>query len=109
MISNTNNRLWICSRFITECWTDIITLKKKRPEIDVRIITIPKKEANQKYIGDGKKFVEPAFDALQRLLGKGVKTTSLLHARCIITDDAVLISSADLTHIPYLLLSNCSN
>lgn len=98
MIANTNNRLWICSRFITECWTDIITLKKKRPEIDVRIVTIPKKEANQKYIGDGKKFVEPAFDALQRFLGNNFKTTSLLHARCVIIDDTVLISSTDLTN-----------
>ncbi len=84
MIDGANNRLWICSRFITEYWTDLISLKKNKPEVDVKIITIPKKEAKERYIGNGKKFVEPAFDALQRLLGNNLKATSLLHARCII-------------------------
>ena len=97
MIDGAHTRLWICSRFITEYWTDLISLKKNKPEVDIKIITIPKKEAKERYIGNGKKFVEPAFDALQRLLGNNLKATSLLHARCIITDDIVLISSADLT------------
>lgn len=98
MIAKANNRLWICSRFITEFYPDIIKLKKEKPEIDVRIVAIPKKEAYQAYTGEGKKFVEPAFDSLQRFLGKNFKTTPLLHARCIITDDTVLISSTDLTN-----------
>lgn len=98
MITKANNRLWICSRFITEFYPDIIKLKKEKPEIDVRIVAIPKKEAYQAYTGEGKKFVEPAFDSLQRFLGKNFKTTPLLHARCIITDDTVLISSTDLTN-----------
>ncbi len=97
MINNTNNRLWICSRFITEFWTDLISLKKDKPEIDMKIITIPKKEAKEKYIGHGKKFVEPAFDTLQRFLENNFRTTPLLHARYIIADDTVLVSSADLT------------
>jgi len=97
MIADTNNRLWICSRFITEFWTDIVTLRKDNPEMDIRIITIPKKEARKVYVGHGKRFLEPAFDTLQRSLEKNFKITDLLHARCIITDDTVLISSADLS------------
>lgn len=62
MMAKANNRLWICSRFITEFYPDIIKLKKERPEIDVRIVAIPKKDAKQAYSGEGKKFVEPTFD-----------------------------------------------
>ncbi|MBU7018639.1 MAG: hypothetical protein HXS44_14105, partial [Theionarchaea archaeon] len=97
MISDTTNRIWICSRFITEFWTDIINLKRDNARIDIRVITIPKKEANKNYRGDGKKFIEPAFDSLQKTLKGNFKEAPVLHARCIITDDAVLISSADLT------------
>ena len=37
------------------------------------------------------------FDILQRSLEGCFKTTPLLHARFIITDNAILISSVDLT------------
>jgi hypothetical protein len=97
MINNTTDRLWICSRFITEFWTDILNLKRDNARVDIRIITIPKKEATRDYHGNGKKFFEPAFDSLQRTLKGNFKVTAVLHARCIITDDAILISSADLT------------
>jgi len=72
MLNNTDERIWICSRFITEFWADIIKLKREKPNLDVKIITHPiKGKMKQKYEGEGQKFVEPAFDALQRLLGKG--------------------------------------
>lgn len=97
MLKETNQRFWICSRFITEFWTDIISLKRKNPTIDIRIITIPRKEMKGGYKGEGKKFVDPAFDTLQKSLGKNFKTTPILHARLVIADDEVLVSSADIS------------
>ena len=97
MLNNANERIWVCSRFITEFWTDIMNLKREKPNFDVKIITLPKAEAHNKYKGAGKKFVEPAFDALQRLLGKDFITEPLLHARLYIIDNEVLVSSADIT------------
>jgi hypothetical protein len=97
LITGTENRLWICSRFITEYYTDIIQLHRDNENVDIRIITIPVKEARGVYVGHGKKFVEPAYHALQRNLTSGFKSTEILHARCIISDDTVLVSSADLT------------
>lgn len=98
MLNNANERIWICSRFITEFWTDIITLKRDKPDLDVRIVTHPVTGKNKaRYEGDGKKFVEPAFSALQRLLGKNLKTQPLLHARLYLVDNEVLIASADIT------------
>jgi len=96
MINSASTRLYICSRFITEFHGEIIKLKKDNPDIDLKIITIDNPQA-QNYKGDGKKFVKPMFDILQRSLEGCFKTTPLLHARCIITDNAILISSADLT------------
>lgn len=96
MIDNTSDRLFICSRFITEFHSEILKIKKDKPEIDLRIISIDSPQA-QNYKGDGKKFVKPMFDILQRGLEGCFKTTSILHARCIITDNAIIISSADLT------------
>ena len=97
MLNNASERIWICSRFITEFWTDIMNLKREKPNLDVKIITLPKAEAHNKYKGAGKKFVEPAFDALQRLLGKDFITEPLLYARLYIVDNVVLVSSADIT------------
>jgi hypothetical protein len=96
MMDCTSERLFICSRFITEFHSEILNIKKNNPEIDLRIISIDSPQA-QNYKGDGKKFVKPIFDILQRGLVGGFKTTPILHARCIITDNAILISSADLT------------
>lgn len=96
MINCASHRLFICSRFITEFHAELLKIKKDKPEIDLRIISIDSPQA-QNYKGDGKKFVKPMFDILQRGLEGCFKTTSLLHARCIITDNAILISSADLT------------
>jgi len=96
MLDSTSGRLFICSRFITEFHSEILNIKKNNPEIDLRIISIDSPQA-QNYKGDGKKFVKPIFDILQRGLVECFKTTSILHARCIITDNAILISSADLT------------
>jgi hypothetical protein len=86
MLNNASERIWICSRFITEFWTDIMNLKREKPNLDVKIITLPKAEAHNKYKGAGKIFVQPAFDALQRLLGKDFITEPLLHARLYIVD-----------------------
>ncbi|KGK91432.1 hypothetical protein DP73_03145 [Desulfosporosinus sp. HMP52] len=97
MIYSKTSKIWICSRFITEFWTDLITLKKENPEIDIRIITIPLKEARSKIMGDGKKYVDIAFDSLQRTLERNLKTTNYLHARCVITDSCIIVSSADLS------------
>jgi len=97
MIYSSTSKIWICSRFITEFWTDLITLKRDKPEIDIRIITIPLKDARSKIMGDGKKFVDIAYDSLQRVLMNNLKTTEYLHARCIITDTDLMISSADLS------------
>ena len=98
MLNSANERIWICSRFITEFWTDIIKLKQEKPQLDVRIVTHPVTGKNKaRYEGDGKKFVVPAFDALQRLLGKNFRTQPLLHARLYVVDDEVLIASADIT------------
>jgi hypothetical protein len=96
MLDSTSERLFICSRFITEFHSEILNIKKNNPEIDLRIISIDSPQA-QNYKGDGKKFVKPIFDILQRGLLGCFKTTPILHARCIITDNAILISSADLT------------
>jgi hypothetical protein len=41
MLNNANERIWICSRFITEFWTDIIKLKQEKSHLDVRIVTHP--------------------------------------------------------------------
>lgn len=97
MIYSKTNKLWISSRFITEFWTDIITLKKEKPSLDIRILTIPYSEARSKYQGDGKKFVDIAFEVLQRTLESNMKTSTYLHARFIITDSLLLVSSADLS------------
>lgn len=96
MIECASARIFICSRFITEFHSEILKIKKYKPEIDLRIISIESPQA-QVYKGDGKKFVKPMFDILQRSLEGCFKTTSILHARCIITDNAILVSSADLT------------
>ncbi|MFQ5980430.1 MAG: phospholipase D-like domain-containing protein [Candidatus Heimdallarchaeota archaeon] len=96
MIKGATNRLWIYSRYITQYWTDIISLKRDRPHVDIKIVTVPLKE-KRNYRGNGKKFLGPAFDALQKTLGGNLKTTPLLHARCVISDDMILISSTDLT------------
>jgi hypothetical protein len=96
LVAEADDRLWICSRFITEFYPDIIQLHRDK-NIDIRIVTIPLPEAKRVYKGHGKKFVEPAYYTLQRNLESGFKTTSILHARCIISDDTLLVSSADLT------------
>lgn len=96
MIDCASNRLFICSRFITEFHSEILKVKRDKPEIDLRIISIDNPLA-QNYKGNGKKFLAPISDILQKSLGGCFKTTPILHARCIITDDAILISSADLT------------
>lgn len=95
MLNPRNNQIWICSRFITEFWTDIINLKRDYPSIDLKIITIPQGEARSKCMGDGKKFVSAAFDALEKTLKSDFKTSDILHARFVITDTEVLVSSAD--------------
>ncbi len=96
MLYNASSRVLICSRFITEFWADIVKLKNDEPKIDIRILTIPKSEGKQ-YKGDGKKFIEPAFDGLQRTLEGNFRTNTLLHSRLYIIDDEVLVSSADIT------------
>ena len=96
MLNNASSRVLICSRFITEFWADIVKLKNDKPKIDIRILTVPKSEGKQ-YKGDGKKFIEPAFDGLQRTLKGNFRTNALLHSRLYIIDDEVLVSSADIT------------
>jgi len=96
-IRNAMRRIWICTRFITEFFTDIIDVRKERPDIDVKIVVIPRGEASKTYKGPGKKFLDPAFEILRRELGADFKVNPLLHARLYIIDDQVLISSADMT------------
>ena len=96
MFNKASSRVLICSRFITEFWADIVKLKNDEPKIDIRILTVPKSEGKQ-YKGDGKKFIEPAFDGLQRTLEGNFRTNALLHSRLYIIDDEVLVSSADIT------------
>jgi len=95
MLNPHNKQIWICSRFITEFWTDIINLKRDYPSIDIKIITIPHGEAKSKCMGDGKKFVTAAFDALEKTLKSDFKISDILHARFVLTDTEVLVSSAD--------------
>lgn len=95
MLNPHNKQIWICSRFITEFWTDIINLKRDFPAIDIKIITIPQGEARSKCTGEGKKFVSTAFDALEKTLKSDFKTSDILHARFVMTDTEVLVSSAD--------------
>ena len=89
-------RVWIISRYITEFFPDLIKLHKDNPMLDIRIITLPKAEKSG-YKGAGKRFLDPAYDMLQRLLGDSFRSTSIIHARLYIVDDKVLITSADLT------------
>jgi len=96
MFNKASSRVLICSRFITEFWADIVKLKNDKPKIDIRILTVPKSEGKQ-YKGDGKKFIKPAFDGLQRTLEGNFRTNALLHSRLYIIDDEVLVSSADIT------------
>lgn len=96
MLNKASSRVLISSRFITEFWADIIKLKNDKPAMDIRILTVPKSEGKQ-YKGNGKKFIEPAFDGLQRTLEGNFRTNDLLHSRLYIIDDAVLVSSADIT------------
>ena len=97
MLNNATTRVLICSRFITEFWVDIIKLKNDNPALDLRVITIPRNVAKNGYKGAGKKFVEPAFDGLQRTLQGNFRTNDLLHSRLYIIDAEVLVSSADIT------------
>lgn len=94
MLNNATFRILICSRFITEFYGDIIKLKKEKPTIDIRIITVPKGENIR---GDGKRFWGPAFDGLQRTLGGNFKNNVILHSRLYIIDNEVLVTSADMT------------
>ena len=96
MLNNASSRVLICSRFITEFWADIVKLKNDKPTVDIRILTVPKGDGKQ-YRGDGKKFIGPAFDGLQRTLEGNFRTNTLLHSRLYIIDDEVLVSSADIT------------
>lgn len=96
MIRSAKKRVWISSRFITEFWTNLINMKKEKPDLDIRVMTVPKSEMKSMY-GEGRKFAEPAFDSLQRCLGGNLRTNKILHARLIIVDNEVLVSSADLT------------
>jgi len=93
---NAEKRVWIISRYITEFFPDIIKLHKDKPQVDIRIITLPKSEKSG-YRGDGKRFLDPAYDMLQRLLGDSFRATSIIHARLYIVDDQLLVTSADLT------------
>lgn len=97
MLNNATTRVLICSRFITEFWADIVKLKNDNPNLDLRIITVSKSDAKRDYKGEGKKFIEPAFDGLQRTLKDNFRTNTLLHSRLYIIDDEVLVSSADIT------------
>jgi len=93
---NAEKRVWIISRYITEFFPDIIKLHKDKPQVDIRVITLPKSEKSG-YKGEGKRFLDPAYDMLQRLLGDSFRVTSIIHARLYIIDDQVLVTSADLT------------
>lgn len=97
MIYSETKKIWISSRFITEFWTDIVTMKRDKPDLDIRVVTIPLKEAKSKITGEGKKYVDIAYETLQRTLGSNMKATEYLHARFIVTDNALLVSSADLS------------
>ena len=96
MLNNASSRVLICSRFITEFWADIVKLKNDKPNIDIRILTVPQSDSKQ-YQGDGKKFIAPVFDGLQKTLKGNFKTNAILHSRLYIIDDEVLVSSADIT------------
>jgi hypothetical protein len=96
IIYSSRNRLWICSRFLTEFWTDIATVKKNNESIDIKIITTPNKDTKA-YYGDGKKFLQASYETLQKTLTSNYKETTYLHARCVINDNSVLVSSADLS------------
>lgn len=97
MLYSRTKRIWIASRYITEFWTDLVIIKEKYPEIDIKVLTLPSKDSRAKIYGEGKKYVELAVETLQKKLESNFKTSSFLHARFIVTDAAVLISSADLT------------
>lgn len=97
LIKEARRRVWIASRFVTEFWTDIASLRRDKPELDIRVITAPAGDMKSAYVGSGKKFIDSACDTLQKSLQGNYRTSKLLHARVIVVDSVAIVGSADLT------------
>lgn len=94
MLRNAKKEIRIASPFIDMLYEEIIDLKQENPNLSVKIITRPKKEAE----GLREKIAKNVIDILSIASKGNVVQSDLIHARIIIVDDEeVLVSSADLT------------
>jgi phosphatidylserine/phosphatidylglycerophosphate/cardiolipin synthase-like enzyme len=84
----------ISSPYIDMYYEDIINIKLQNPNLNVRIITRPRKDIK----GARERIAKNVLDLLNISIAGNLRTQELIHSRLIIIDDKwVLVSSADLT------------
>lgn len=94
MLSRARTEIRITSTFIDMLYAEIIDLKRQNPNLVVKIITRPKREAK----GERTKVARKVIDSLNAATKGNVVELDLIHSRMVIIDDEeVLVSSADLT------------
>ena len=100
LVEEAKIRIWVCCRYINHGLIVDKIAKRAEERLDVRVITLPESVQREK-IQEPKATIVWCLDRLRRATKGKVLTIRLdrlpLHARFIIVDDVVLISSADLT------------
>ena len=94
MLHGAERIIRIISPYIDMFYEDIINLAKDNPNIQIKIITRPKKDIK----GLRERIAKNVLDLLQIATKGNIRISELIHSRLIIVDDReVLVSSADLT------------
>lgn len=94
MLRQAQKEIRITSPFIDMLYEEIINLKRRNPELTVKIIARPKRDVG----GTRVRISRNVIDLLNIATKGNVVQSNLVHSRMIIIDDnEVLLSSADLT------------
>ncbi|MCX6680681.1 MAG: phospholipase D family protein [Methanothrix sp.] len=84
----------IISPYIDMYYEDIINIKLQNPNVNIRIITRPRKDIK----GARERIAKNVLDLLNISIAGNLRTQELIHSRLMIIDDKwILVSSADLT------------
>lgn len=93
-LRSAKENIRIISPYIDMYYEDIINIKSQNPEIDIRMITRPRKDIK----GTRERIAKNVLDLLNITISGNLRTQELIHSRLMIIDDKeALISSADLT------------
>lgn len=94
MLLNSKENIRIISPYIDMYYEDIINIKVLNPQVEIQIITRPRKDIK----GARERIAKNVLDLLNISISGNLRTQELIHSRLIIIDDKeILISSADLT------------